>query len=82
MTILQEKEMRLDHGFLQCEKFKPGWGNEEFDELKKNSNTTAVIQEIKWRGNDVFHSKDYTVCYSGSSGARNILVMDSEYIRS
>jgi hypothetical protein len=30
------------------------------------------MQEIKWRGNDVFDSEDYTVCYSGSSGARNI----------
>jgi hypothetical protein len=32
---MQEKEMQLDHGFLQCEKFKPSWRNEEFGELKK-----------------------------------------------
>jgi hypothetical protein len=32
----------------------------------------AAIQEIKLRGNDVFDSEDYTVCYSGSSGARNV----------
>jgi hypothetical protein len=23
--------MRLDCGFLECEKFKPSWSNEEFD---------------------------------------------------
>jgi hypothetical protein len=32
----------------------------------------AAIQEIKWRGNNMFDSKDYVICYSGSSGARNI----------
>jgi hypothetical protein len=41
-------------------------------ELKKYGTMTAAIQEIKWRGNHVFASEDYTVCYSGSSGARNI----------
>jgi hypothetical protein len=33
---------------------------------------SAAIQEIKWRGNDVFDSEDYTICYSKSSGARNV----------
>jgi hypothetical protein len=33
---------------------------------------TAAIQEVQWRGNDVFDSKDYIICYSGSSGARNV----------
>jgi hypothetical protein len=41
-------------------------------ELKKYNIMIATMQEIKWRGNDVFGSEDYTVCYSGSSGARNI----------
>jgi exonuclease III len=33
----------------------------------------AAMQEIKWRGNDVFDSEDYTICYGGSSGERNVL---------
>jgi hypothetical protein len=41
-------------------------------ELKKYGIMIAAIQEIKWRGNDVFDSEDYTVCYSGSSEARNV----------
>jgi hypothetical protein len=41
-------------------------------ELKKYGIMIVAIQEIKWRGNNVFDSEDNTVCYSGSSGARNI----------
>jgi hypothetical protein len=41
-------------------------------ELKKYSIKIAAIQEIKWRGNDVFDSDDYTICSSWSFGARNI----------
>jgi hypothetical protein len=64
--------MRLDYGFLHCEKFKPSWSNEESGELKRYSIMIAAIQEVKWRGSDVLHSGDYTICYSGSSGAKNI----------
>jgi hypothetical protein len=41
-------------------------------ELKKYGVVIAAIQEIKWRGNDVFDNEDYTICYSGSSGARKL----------
>jgi hypothetical protein len=40
-------------------------------ELKKYSIMIAAKQELKWRSNNVFHSEDYAICYSGSSGARN-----------
>jgi hypothetical protein len=32
----------------------------------------AATQEIRWGGKDVFDSENYTVCYSGNSGARNV----------
>jgi hypothetical protein len=41
-------------------------------ELKKYGIMTAAIQEINWRGNDVFDSEDYTVRCSRNSGARNV----------
>jgi hypothetical protein len=41
-------------------------------ELKKYGIMIAAIREIKWRGNNVFDSEDYTVYYSGSFGARNV----------
>jgi hypothetical protein len=41
-------------------------------ELKKYSIVIAAIQEIKWGGKNVFDSEDYTLCYSGSSVARNV----------
>jgi hypothetical protein len=41
-------------------------------ELKKYSIMIAAIEQIKWGGNDVFDSEDYTICYSGCSGARNV----------
>jgi hypothetical protein len=51
-------------------------------ELKKHSIMIAATQEIRWRGKDVFDNENYTVCYSGSSGARNVSLLDSLYIRS
>jgi exonuclease III len=35
-----------------------------------------AIQEIKWRGNNVFDNENYTLCYNGSSGARNVSGME------
>lgn len=32
---------------------------------KKYGIITAAIQMIEWRGNNVFYSEDYTICYSG-----------------
>jgi hypothetical protein len=36
-------------------------------ELKKYKIDIAAIQEIRWKGNDIFVSDDYTICYSGIS---------------
>jgi mRNA deadenylase 3'-5' endonuclease subunit Ccr4 len=65
--------MRLDYGFWNVRSLnQAGAMTNLIDELKKYSIVIAAMQEIKWRGNDVFYSGDYTIRYSGSSGARNV----------
>jgi hypothetical protein len=42
-------------------------------EPRKCKINIAAVQEIHWKGNDIFDSDDCIVCYNGSNG-RNIFV--------
>jgi hypothetical protein len=47
--------------------FRAGTLKNLIQELKKYKLNVAAVQEIWWKGNDIFDSDDYTVCYSGSN---------------
>jgi hypothetical protein len=47
--------------------FRPGALNNLIQELKRYKINTAAVQEMRWKGNDIFDSDDYTICCSGSS---------------
>jgi hypothetical protein len=40
------------------------------DELSKYGVAIAAVQEIRWCGCEIFESRDFTVCYSGSNDRR------------
>jgi hypothetical protein len=47
--------------------FKPGTLKNLIQELKRYEICTAALQKIRWKGNDIVDSDDYTICYSGSN---------------
>jgi hypothetical protein len=36
------------------------------DKLHKYRVAIAAVQEVRWHGNEIFYSGDFTVCYSGN----------------
>jgi hypothetical protein len=47
--------------------FRPGTLKNLIQELKRDKINIAAVQEMWWKGNDIFDSDDYTICYSGRS---------------
>ena len=51
--------------------FKAGALKILIKELSRYNIMIAAIQEIRWRGSEIFESGNYTVCYSGSDDRNN-----------
>jgi exonuclease III len=50
--------------------YRPGAVDKLKDELNKSGIAITAVQEIRWRGSEIFDSGDFVVCYSGNKERR------------
>jgi hypothetical protein len=50
--------------------YRPGAVAKLKDDLNKYGIAITAVQEIRWRGSEIFGSGDFIVCYSGNKARR------------